>query len=119
MIARARPHLITDAVAPSSSSSSRSVEASFECDVAAKSVKVQATCTSVRGNSLPDEVFTFDGVLNGAATQDDVFQEVQDIVQAAVDGQEACIFAYGQTGSGKTYTVCDVLQFQNDSACFG
>ena len=29
----------------------------------------------------------------------------QDVLEAAYEGYNACVFAYGQTGSGKTYTM--------------
>ena len=35
-----------------------------------------------------------------------VFEDLgYDVVQAAYEGYNACVFAYGQTGSGKTYTM--------------
>ena len=35
-----------------------------------------------------------------------VFQDLgTEVLQAAFEGYNACVFAYGQTGSGKTYTM--------------
>ena len=59
------------------------------------------------GGERPGEsqLFKFDRVFGPAASQAQVFEELQHLVQSALDGYSACIFTYGQTGSGKTHTM--------------
>ncbi|CAD8115230.1 unnamed protein product [Paramecium primaurelia] len=60
--------------------------------------------------SLKQKIFNFDICFNQQSTQKDVYEEIQQSLQAIFHGYNLCIFAYGQTGSGKTYTMFGTQQ---------
>ncbi|XP_061579720.1 kinesin-like protein KIF16B isoform X3 [Cololabis saira] len=96
-----------------------------EKDLTAKSIiKMEGTKTTVTNLKIPDgytgdsvrersKTFTYDFSYDSTdcksctfISQEKVFRDLgSDVLKAAFEGYNACVFAYGQTGSGKSYTM--------------
>ncbi|PNS15248.1 hypothetical protein CAC42_8249 [Sphaceloma murrayae] len=64
---------------------------------------------SALGNvTTSNHAFAFDRVFSPKSQNAEIFDEISQLVQSALDGYNVCIFCYGQTGSGKTYTMSAV-----------
>mmetsp|Transcript_14640 Transcript_14640/g.25801 ORF Transcript_14640/g.25801 Transcript_14640/m.25801 type:complete len:1036 (-) Transcript_14640:556-3663(-) len=68
--------------------------------VTAEIVKLDDT-----GSIEDSHSWEFDKTFAGADGQEEIFTEVSEFVQSALDGYNVCLFSYGQTGSGKTHTM--------------
>ncbi|XP_033479664.2 kinesin-like protein KIF16B isoform X10 [Epinephelus lanceolatus] len=96
-----------------------------EKDLTAKCIiKMEGTKTSITNLKIPDGIagdstrdrtktFTYDFSYDSTdcknstfVSQEKVFKDLGlDVLKAAFEGYNACVFAYGQTGSGKSYTM--------------
>jgi len=56
-------------------------------------------------NGTPSHSFNYDYCFSPADGQEQVFEQVSDFVQSALDGYNVCLFSYGQTGAGKTHSM--------------
>ncbi|KAL0558412.1 hypothetical protein IC582_002977 [Cucumis melo] len=67
-------------------------------------ILVEQDKVRVRSSGTKKE-FEFDKIFSKETSQEEIYSEVEPIIQSALDGRNVCIIAYGQTGTGKTYTM--------------
>ncbi|RMX36700.1 hypothetical protein pdam_00015831 [Pocillopora damicornis] len=76
-------------------------------------IQMEGKKTTITNPGSEDKDFTYDFSYWSAdssdrhfASQEQVFEDLgTDVIQAAFEGYNACIFAYGQTGAGKSYSM--------------
>eukprot|EP00659_Diplonema_papillatum_P017557 gene17557-27028_t len=73
--------------------------------VEVKDVPGHAGIMGKKEDAIKTMQFTFDRVFDKQSTNPQVFDDISQLVQSALDGYRVCVFAYGQTGSGKTFTM--------------
>ena len=94
---RCRPFLVSDGEDSFS-------DKCITCNAEGTTVSLSEHCSRGAG-----QVFQFDSVYSLTSRQEDLFADVKDLVQSALDGYRVCVFSYGQTGSGKTHTMTGAL----------
>lgn len=99
---RVRPILPTDPSDSSDKPGHLNLDCASEGNILLRQIVESGTG---KGSTTKEYPFHFDRVFPPGSLQEDVFADISQLVQSALDGYNVCVFAYGQTGSGKTFTM--------------
>lgn len=95
VFARVRPFLPNDGI-----DMNNQPEPTIACRADLNSLRIMRPGVGADERS-EDHAFSFDKVFAPSCSQKELFEEVSEFVQSALDGYNVCLFSYGQTGSGK------------------
>ena len=70
-----------------------------------ETIVIQNNSVIINEDNKTPKNFEFDYIFNQQSTQEDVYEEVNMLIQSMVQGNNICIMSYGQTCTGKTYTI--------------
>ena len=74
-------------------------------DAAKSPLSVQSNKVTLYSTQKEAVPYTFDHVFDFHATNRNVVEKIQPIIQVAIDGTDVCIIADGASGAGKSFTM--------------
>jgi len=108
VFARVRPLLPSEDGEAASAARGPLIQFPDARDDASSLLVVEAAGTGVGGYGVGEPkrtAFELNRCFTPLSSQEDVWAEVEPVVQSALDGHRVTILCYGQTGSGKTHTT--------------
>ena len=70
-----------------------------------ETIKTTNDIITINESNKKPKCFEFDYIFDKTASQKDVYEEANLLIQSMLQGNNICVIAYGQTCTGKTYTI--------------
>lgn len=105
------PKPLSQSCSPEESSSSKSLVSVSSQQVGLLHRELVLDDQSSKEKSAGPMTFEFDRMFTPNSPSVDVYSEMEDLVQSAMDGYNSCIMAYGQTNAGKTRSILGDVSF--------